>query len=81
MGISDPLYGAVPDTGPYVLREQSSMPNSITMNTQGGDEMLRVAPDGFYVRGVKVPQDDKEALTVYNAFLQWMSYMALTRNY
>jgi hypothetical protein len=43
--------------------------------------MLRVAKDGFYVRGEKVPMDDKEAETVYNAFLQWMSYMALTRNY
>ncbi len=34
----------------------------------GGAEMLRVAQDGFYVRGVKVPADDKEAETVYNAF-------------
>ena len=80
MGIVDPLYGAVPEQGQFVIRDQSSQPNSISCYA-GPDEMLRVAPDGFYVRGVKIPQDDKEALVVYNAFLQWMSYMALTRDY
>jgi hypothetical protein len=44
-------------------------------------EMLRVAKDGFYVRGVKVPQDEKEALAVYNTFHQWLTWAALTRNY
>jgi hypothetical protein len=44
-------------------------------------EMLRVAKDGFYVRGVKVPQDDKEALAVYNTFHQWLTWAALTRTY
>ena len=43
------------------------------------DEMLKVGPDGFWVRGVKVPQDDKEASTVYNAFTQWLSWQHLTR--
>jgi hypothetical protein len=62
------------------IREDTP-PNSIVLNGGGNVEMLRVAKDGFYVRGEKVPMDDKEAETVYNAFLQWMSYMALTRNY
>ena len=44
-------------------------------------EMLRVAKDGFYVRGVKVPQDEKEALAVYNTFHQWLTWAALTRTY
>lgn len=84
--MKDPLYGAVPpdSTAPtYTIRDANSDPGSIVMYTggQGPDEMLRVSKDGFWVRGVKVPQDDKEAETVYNAFLQWMSHMALTRNY
>ncbi len=42
-------------------------------------EMLRVGKDGFYVRGVKVTQDDKEAETVYNAFKAWMVWAELNR--
>ena len=51
-------------------------PSSIMLHA-GADEMIRVAPDGFYVRGVKVPVDDKEAETVYNAFKQWLAWAAL----
>jgi len=43
----------------------------------GNDEMLRIAEDGFYVRGKKIPQDDKEAETVYNAFKQWLAWANL----
>lgn len=49
----------------------------ITMHAQGGDEMIKVTKDGFYVRGVKVPADDKEAETVYNAFKQWLTWANL----
>ena len=45
----------------------------------GSTEMLRVARDGFYVRGVKVPADDKEADTVYNAFKQFLVWSELHR--
>ena len=45
--------------------------------TAGGEEMLRVAKDGFYVRGVRVEADDKEAKAVYEAFKQWMTYAIL----
>jgi hypothetical protein len=45
----------------------------------GGCEMLRVAEDGFYVRGVKVTQDDKEAEIVYNAFKQFLTWAELNR--
>jgi hypothetical protein len=47
----------------------------------GGEEMLRVSPDGFWVRGVKVKQDDREAETVYNAFKAWMSWAQLNKDY
>ena len=45
--------------------------------TAGGEEMLRVAKDGFYVRGVKVEADEKESKAVYEAFKQWMTYAIL----
>ena len=53
-------------------------PNNITM-ISGGTEMLRVAEDGFYVRGEKVPVDDREAATVYNAFKEFLVWNRLSR--
>lgn len=44
-------------------------------------EMLRVAKDGFYVRGVKIEQDEKEAEKVYNAFHQWLTWATLNRSF
>lgn len=53
-------------------------PNNISLHA-GSEEMLRVAPDGFYVRGVKVPVDNKEAETVYHAFKQWLAWANLQK--
>ena len=50
--------------------------NDISL-TGAGEEMLRVAKDGFYVRGVRVEADAKEAEAVYKAFKQWMTYAIL----
>jgi len=47
----------------------------------GTTEMLRVAQDGFYVRGVKVEADDNEAAAVYRAFKEFLIYHALTKEY
>ena len=47
--------------------------NNIILNG-GGEEMLRVAEDGFYVRGVKVKQGKREAKVVYEAFKKWMTW-------
>ena len=58
--------------------EYERLQNSLTMHA-GGSEMLRVAKDGFYVRGVKVPADEKEAETVYNAFKQFLTWAELNR--
>ena len=54
--------------------------NTITCMA-GGEEMLRVGPEGFWVRGVRVEQDDTEALTVYNAFKAWMMWAQLNKDY
>jgi hypothetical protein len=53
-------------------------PNNIVMINKGV-EMLRVAEDGFYVRGEKIPVDDKEAATVYNAFKEFLVWARLSR--
>ena len=52
--------------------------NTITCMA-GSAEMLKIGPDGFWVRGVKVEQDDKEAETVYNAFKQFLVWSELNR--
>jgi hypothetical protein len=54
--------------------------HSISLNSNM-TEMLRVAKDGFYVRGVKIEQDEKEAEKVYNAFHQWLTWATLNRSY
>ena len=56
-----------------------SRPNNIILINKGV-EMLRVADDGFYVRGTKVPVDDKEAETVYNAFKEFLVWSRLSRD-
>jgi len=67
----------------YTIENTTISVNENAYNTiqcyAGGAEMLRVAKDGFYVRGVKVPQDDKEAETVYNAFKAFLIWSELNR--
>jgi len=53
---------------------------TFTSGTGEDSEMLRVTPDGFYVRGVKVPADAKEAEQVYTAFKQWLTWNTLSSN-
>jgi hypothetical protein len=45
----------------------------------GNEEMLRIAKDGFYVRGVKLEQDDNEISEVYNCFKEWLTWSTLNR--
>ena len=64
------------DTTRYNFHEPKT--NNITCNV-GATEMLRVAEDGFYVRGVRVDADDKEAATVYTAFKEFLVWSRLSR--
>ena len=57
------------------------MKNEITFISSANSEMLKIAPDGFYIRGVKVPQDEREAETVYKTFHQWLMWATLNRNF
>ena len=66
------LRGNEPEAGNIVFHAGTDLDSS---------EMLKITQTGFYVRGIKVDQDDKEAEIVYNAFKEWMVYSALTRKY
>lgn len=50
--------------------------NTITL-LSGAEEMIKCSTEGFWVRGVKVEQDDREAEYVYNAFKQWLVWAQL----
>jgi hypothetical protein len=71
----DPGFQVI-ENAKFEFRDPTS--NSLTM-IAGGCEMLRIAEDGFYVRGVKVTPDDKEAEIVYNAFKQFLVWAELNR--
>ena len=76
--LSDPNYGAIPpDTNASFHVEVPE--NSIVLNA-GETEMLRISRDGFWVRGVKINQDDKESEIVYNCFKEWLNWSTLNRN-
>jgi len=76
---NDDSYGFTAQEVGYELRDPE--PGAITLNTGGAnsDEMIRIDKDGFYVRGVRVPADDREAETVYLAFKQWLAWANLQR--
>jgi hypothetical protein len=63
---------------PVLTISAPTEPNAVTFFC-AGDEMLRFGPDGFYVRGIKLDQDDKEAQLVYNSFKEWLVYQQLAR--
>jgi hypothetical protein len=53
--------------------------NTISFYIAGNDEMLKISSDGFYVRGKRVPMDNQEAETVYNAFQGWLTWQNMQR--
>ena len=69
---------------PSLTVKSTMTPNnqeSVITFTGGASEMLRIAKDGFYIRGKRVPQDDKEAENVYNTFHQWLTWATLNKDY
>ena len=63
-----------------VLSVSAPPENNIVFHA-GPSEMLKVTEDGFYVRGVKVEADEKEAAAVYKAFKQFLVHHALTKEW
>jgi hypothetical protein len=84
-------WGSIVDTldkvntanaGTFYIDTEAIQRAQNTITFQAGNpstEMLKVSQDGFWVRGVKVEQDDKEAEKVYNAFRAWMVWAELNR--
>lgn len=60
------------------IAENANKPATIVFNANQ-NEILKVAEDGFYVRGKKVPVDDREAESVYKAFREFLVWAALVR--
>ena len=65
----------------YEFATMAHAPSNTISCMAGGEEMLRVSPNGFWVRGKKVEQDDLEAQIVYNAFKAWMAWAQLNKDY
>ena len=63
----------------YEIHKPKSDAGIVLHAGNGMDEMIKITEEGFWVRGKKVAQDDKEAETVYNAFKQWLAWANLQR--
>jgi hypothetical protein len=53
-------------------------PNTVTFFS-AGVEVLKLSDKGFWVRGKKIRQDDREAQIVYNSFKEWLTWQQLNR--
>jgi len=74
------MFTIQPTTQPTpVLSVSAATENNIVFHS-GKAETLKITVDGFYVRGVKVEADEKEAAAVYKAFKEFLVYHSLTRN-
>ena len=65
-------------TDPVLTVSGPEQPNAVTFFS-GGIETLRISDKGFWVRGKKVEQYDKEAEQVYNSFKEWLAWQQLSR--
>ena len=66
-------------TDEYVF--QDPVPSNITFQAGQQQEMLRIGPDGFYVRGKKIPVDENEGLAVFKALKRFLVEAELRRDY
>jgi hypothetical protein len=61
--------------------DKPSNGNIVFNSTYDGsvEEVIRISKDGFYVRGIKVDADGREAEQVYGAFKEWLAWAMLTK--
>ena len=62
------------------LKFNNTTPNSIVIQLNQV-EWIKISDSGFWVRGIKVDQDEKEAKTVYNAFREFLTWASITQDY
>lgn len=75
------MFNSLPlDAKPVLSIASSNIEGNITFHA-GHGELLKITEDGFYVRGERVPADDKEAEAVYRAFKQFLTEHALRKGY
>jgi hypothetical protein len=74
------MFTIRPTPQPTPVLSVSAPPANNIVFHAGQAEMLKVTEDGFYVRGVKVEADEKEAAAVYKAFKSFLVHHALTRD-
>jgi hypothetical protein len=67
-----------PDPDPILTVGGAKDLNAVTFFS-AGVEILKCSHKGFWIRGKKVKQDDKEAQTVYNSFKEWLTWQQLNR--
>ena len=65
----------------YEFHDPEAEPNSLSLVIDQTHEMLKITKTGFYVRGQLVPQDEREAEMVYNAFREFLTYHSIAREY
>jgi hypothetical protein len=63
----------------FTVAPFNTPPKDTIVFNSGETEMLKIGPDGFWVRGEKVPQDDKEAKAVYEAFTAFIAWASISR--
>jgi hypothetical protein len=63
----------------YEFWNENPKNNTVIFNAGTDNEMLKITPEGFYVRGVKVEQDAHEAEAVYAAFKEFMTWAIISR--
>jgi len=65
--------------GTFTFDPSPTLPLNTISFSCGNEEILRVSNKGFWVRGVEVEQDNKEAENVYNSFRQWLTWQHLKK--
>lgn len=63
---------------PVLTVSGPDQPNTTTFFC-AGIETLRISDKGFWVRGRKIKQSDREAEIVYNSFKEWLTWQHLER--
>ena len=69
----------IAETNPEAKLVLEPEPANATTFYSAGVEILKISKDGFWVKGVKVPADDREYKEVYNAFREWLVWEGLAR--
>lgn len=67
------------DSDPIMTIGGSNDTNAVTFFS-AGVEVLKCSHKGFWVRGKKIKQDDREAEIVYNSFKEWLTWQQINRD-